>query len=198
MNNLNFKIIEVEDATIAVVETQSISQELIDQFLLSPSDKATLSNIRNSKRRKEWLASRILLQGILNQYPQIHYQNSGKPILEDRSHHISITHSKNHIAVIASKTKEVALDIEDSQRRIAHLESKYINSKEQIIDSDDYFKIWCAKESIFKLLDYSNIELKSETTTNLQNKTITFSRTNETFSIQFIRFKDDILCYIIR
>ncbi|QZT36820.1 hypothetical protein K5X82_16520 [Halosquirtibacter xylanolyticus] len=198
MSKLNFQFIKIEDATIGIVETSHVSLNEIDIDQLSHSDKESFIKIRNDRRKKEWLISRMLLSKILNHYPQINYLDSGKPILDNNSHHISITHSKNHIAIMVSKEKEVALDMEDTNRKISHLESRFINNEEQVNNNLDYFKIWCAKEAIFKLLDHPNIELKTETTTDLKNETITFKRTSETFKLNFITKNNDLLCYIIR
>ena len=67
------------------------------------------SKMKNEKRKKHFLASRLLFNE-LEPNQQISYNSNGAPEISNGKH-ISISHSKNLVAIIISN-KKIGLDIE--------------------------------------------------------------------------------------
>jgi phosphopantetheinyl transferase len=100
------------------------------------------------KRKKEHLASRLLLQEI-SPNTAITYNEFGAPELSNGDC-ISISHSKNLVAVIIC-TKKVGLDIEQISGKSLRLSSKFVSEKNlKKLSKEKATLIWCIKEAAFK------------------------------------------------
>ena len=178
--------------------------ELLPLRNLSTEEKTFLSSITNAKRRIEWLASRILLQEFFGQDFQTEYLPNGKPILIHPKYFLSISHSKDFVAVIVSQQKEVGIDIEKIRDNMEMLKNKFLSSKElQTINTSDNLLLhlyWGAKEAMYKIyssfhplftehLSLSNINLEKQTATGI------FTQENiyKTVSVSFLQIEDNLL-----
>ena len=118
------------------------------------------SKFKSEKRKKEFLACRLLLNQI-NPNSTITYNKFGIPEL-DNGQHISISHSKNLVAIIISKTK-VGLDIEQISDKPLRLSLKFISTKaHQNLTQEKATLIWCCKEAIFKWHKKGNVDFKKD------------------------------------
>lgn len=190
-------ITDLQNSTLGICKISHIPNEVKESFTLSQRDQEYYNNIRNSRRKNEWLATRILLNQMLDNNHQILYTENGKPYLKDHQYDLSISHSKEYATILLSSTKQVALDIENTKRRITHLKNKFVNNNETPQNDLDLFKIWCAKEAIFKLVNRHPIDLQNETIVDLRKEQIYYTTTNETFQLNFINIEEELLCYII-
>ena len=84
------------NCSIAIWDTQETLNELLK--LSRPFD---LTKFKTEKRKKEFLASRLLVQEI-SQNTIITYNEFGAPVL-DNGKYISISHSKEMVAIIISE-----------------------------------------------------------------------------------------------
>ena len=135
--------IESERITILVWE---ITETLEEMIVLGWG--INTSNLTSEKRKKEHFASRLLLNTI---YPTktIIYNKFGAPEL-DNGKHISISHSKELVAIILSD-KKTGLDIEKISEKSLRLASKFISEKNLIkLNKEKATLIWCIKEAIYK------------------------------------------------
>jgi 4'-phosphopantetheinyl transferase EntD len=162
-------------------------------------------------RKAEWLSVRVLLKELLNEEKEIRYFPSGKPYLADNSYHISISHTKEYVAVILNKEKEVAIDIEKISPRVENISSRFMNEDEVTALSKENRLIhlvihWSAKESMFKILNEENVEFKTQLHLSsfepLMRKWDSFSA-HETrspkqniFTINYYVHEDYVLTYI--
>jgi phosphopantetheinyl transferase len=106
------------------------------------------SEFKTEKRKKEFLASRLLLQEI-SPNTKISYNEFGAPELSNGDC-ISISHSKNLVAVIIC-TKKVGLDIEQISGKALRLSSKFVSEKNlKKLSKEKATLIWCLKEVVFK------------------------------------------------
>lgn len=198
MNNDYINITYINGAILGICKISHIPNSKKTSYQLSEVDQEYFNNIRNTRRKNEWLATRILLNHILGANHQIYYTQEGKPYLKENLYHLSISHSKEYATILLSPNKEVALDIESTKRRISHIKEKFVNSKENPTNDLDLFKIWCAKEAVFKLLDHPSVDLLKETIVDLKKEQIVFLRTNEIFQLHFQNIENELICYIIR
>ena len=115
-----------------------------------------ISKFKSEKRKKEFLACKLLLNEISPNIT-ITYNEFGVPEL-DNGQHISISHSKNLVAIIISKTK-VGLDIEQISEKPLRLSSKFISKDHHTpLSEEKATLIWCCKEAIFKWHQKGNID----------------------------------------
>ena len=136
------KKIEENNCIIAIWNLQE-SLELTQQ-----SANISTPDFNNEKRKKEYLASRLLLKDIAPN-TKITYNEYGAPKLEN-GEHISISHSKNLVAIIMSKQK-VGMDIEQISEKSLRLSSKFISEKTRTtLNKEKATLIWCLKEAVFK------------------------------------------------
>lgn len=117
-----------------------------------------------SGRRREWLATRILLHTELGERGGIAYNGRNKPFLPDApDKFISISHSAAY-ACLAIADKPVGIDIEQYGSRAYGLRDKFLSPAEQaLLGKDDAERravaMWSAKEAAYKLADISRLDL---------------------------------------
>ena len=116
--------------------------------------------IGSKQRRLEKLATRALLFEMTNS-ANLHFNHndSGKPLLE--GYHVSVSHTKGMVALMLSKTREVAVDVEDESDRVGRIAHKFVNVDETMPSNLHLLLAWCAKEAIFKYFSADNL-LSSE------------------------------------
>ena len=149
------KKIEENNCIIAIWDMQESLEELMQQSI----DIST-PDFYNEKREKEYLVSQLLLKEIAPK-TKITYNKYGAPGLENGKH-ISISHSKNLVAIIFSKQK-VGLDIEKISEKPLRLASKFISEDEhQNLTEEKATLIWCVKEAIFKWDQKGNVDFKKD------------------------------------
>lgn len=129
---------------------------------LSPADKETYSQITSLTRKKEWLAVRVLLYDVLGFWPQITYTETGKPLLQNHTRHLSVSHSKEMVGILLCTNPYAGIDIERTDRSIDKISKRFLSKVEldQLSNQPKNFSrilYWCAKEAIFKAVSESNI-----------------------------------------
>jgi 4'-phosphopantetheinyl transferase len=123
-----------------------LSESLVE--LLQLADSFYAAKFKTEKRKKEFLASRLLLEQ-LSPNATIIYNEFNAPELENGKH-ISISHSKELVAVVISD-KKVGLDIEKISEKTLRLSSKFISEKNlRNLNKEKATLIWCCKEAVFK------------------------------------------------
>lgn len=129
---------------------------------LSPSDLIVYEKIKSQSRKKEWLAVRVLLNEVLGFWPQITYTETGKPLLQNHSRHLSISHSKTMVGILLCTNPYAGIDIEKTDRSIEKVSKRFLSEAElsQLEQHPSNFSrilYWCAKEAIFKAVNESNV-----------------------------------------
>jgi len=133
--------------------------ESLDE-LKNLSEQYDLSGVKSEKRKKEFLASRLLLEKI-HPKTSIIYNRYGAPTLSD-GNFVSISHSKNLVAFIISD-KKVGLDIEQISKKALRLSSKFIaKDNHQKLTLEKATLIWCCKEAIFKWHQKGGVDFKKD------------------------------------
>ena len=135
--------IESEKTTILVWEITETLEEII---VLGES--INTDNYTSEKRKKEHFASRLLVNEICPTKTII-YNEFGAPELNNGKH-ISISHSKELVAVILSD-KKTGLDIEQISEKSLRIASKFVSARNLIkLNKEKATLIWCIKEAIYK------------------------------------------------
>ena len=124
-----------------------------------------LELIRTEQRRREWLASRVLLQELTGGSALIAYHPNGAPYLSGSSLHISISHTKGYVSVILSDKVPVGIDIEQYGQRVHRVAHKYMREDESVrlYKEDATWSLllhWSAKEVMFKCMDTDGVDFR--------------------------------------
>lgn len=153
-------IIEIEKKeglVIAVWKIEETEEQLLTTVDERIFDAMQMQKIRHPQKRREWLASRVLLTEILNKekipYNRFKKDEFGKPYLENCIYHLSITHSHTYCAIILSTNPFLGIDIEANFEKTHLIRSKYMNEKELTLcgkDTQISALIWSAKEAMYK------------------------------------------------
>lgn len=110
----------------------------------------------NPSRKREFISTRALLFSMLpNKNPHITYSPTGKPLLKNNN--ISISHSKQYVAIILNKQQHVAIDVEEFRAEIIKISPRFLNTTEQknYTSIEEITTIWSAKEVLYKLFEAS-------------------------------------------
>lgn len=127
-----------------------------------------------SRRLLEVLAVRRAMKVLFNgEEKAVVYDEHGAPRLADASHHISISHTHEYVAVIASEVP-VGIDIERRGNRVQRVTSHFLKHNEVALlrmqsSDDEQFALsmhlaWSAKEAAFKVLGQEYFDLQHLTT----------------------------------
>ena len=123
-----------------------------------------LKQLSNEGRRREWLACRVLLKGLLGYETQVFYKESGAPFIRVHDLKISFSHTKEYVAVQVSSAEHPAgIDIEYVSERVNKIQNRFINPTEaRFLDGENktnhLLLHWCAKETLFKLIDTEAVD----------------------------------------
>ena len=189
------KKIEENNCIIAIWDLQESLEELMQQ-----SVDISTPDFNNEKRKKEYLVSRLLLKDIAPK-TKITYNEYGAPKLENGKH-ISISHSKNLVAIIFSKQK-VGLDIEQISEKPLRLSSKFITEDgHQNLTEEKATLIWCVKEAIFKWHQKGNVDFKKDIKIKafeiMEKGEISCNFKGEKIIVKYRKIDNQYLAYVCR
>lgn len=181
---------------------------LLSQLLNKQDLKNFLDNATSPARILERIVVRVLLKTLLGEEKTISYYSNGKPYFEDGSTNISISHTKDFVAVILSKSPLLGIDIEYMSDRVKRIQSRFISDLEYIDPQNETLHLllhWSAKETMYKALSREKIDLKN----NFHIKKFipqkqgtfeaseTFTEDNLNFRIHYIVTDDYVVTYTL-
>lgn len=157
-----------------VTETAGELRSLLTERSVSDD----FSKYKATARQLEYLAVRVLLLEMLGRECRISHYDSGKPYLQDYEAKISISHTKGYVAVMIHPHKEVGIDIEYHSDRVKNVVSRFIGVGEMSLIEERlrsvsceavrdrlmlnlYLLLWSAKETMFKIMDTSEVDFIS-------------------------------------
>ena len=193
---------------LGIWQTEETLEELL--YLLPPHVDCTQIAQVHDKRKKEWLASRVLVYTLLKQFTPapavLKKDDNGKPYFEQEALHLSISHSPAFAAVIISDKYEVGIDIELLSQKALRVAGKFLNEAEKkytALEENQTCLYWSAKETLYKLYSRKQLIFKDNlilAPTAAQNilqgevKTANFSKL---YRIHFEFLQNHVLTYCI-
>lgn len=149
--------------TIALWHITESSDELLERLDLDPFVMEQVYRFSSEKRRREYLAVRVMLSEICGSPQTIEYLPSGMPYLADHSQQISITHTGEYAAVILHPCHPVGIDIERVSDKVARVKHKFLNKSElAFVDSRSekthLALMWSAKEALYKVMGQESVD----------------------------------------
>ena len=169
-----------------------------------------LESISNEVRKKESILSRYLLETLLGKAVEVRYEASGKPVMDGVN--FSISHTKNYVAVIVGNGT-VGVDIEHKSDRIFRVTEKFMskdeletltcfsntfadiskNAEKTSTFSAEAQKFallcWCAKETMFKMIDEIGVDF-TKMNCKIDSEKIILSYKNADFILKYMDFPD--------
>lgn len=181
-------------------------EELEKRAFLSEEELIAYSQINNKNRKREWLAIRVLLNDVLGFWPHISYLKTGKPILNNLSMTLSISHTKEMVGILLSNSHYIGIDIEKKTRAIDNVLPRFLSPIELAglnINKEPNSKIiyWCVKEAIFKAVEDTDIDFSTqiaivELKDNGNIKGIFRSQNNEIcFNLNYIEIENHVVVW---
>lgn len=177
-------------------------EESLDFFLqktnLNQQELELLDKYNVERRKKDLVIARHLLQQHIPE-AEVVYHPSGKPYLKNKEAEISISHSKDLVAVIIHTTNIVGIDIEYISPRVERIKKRFLSERElQICNNNELLTLyWSAKETLFKLDKEQGLEFNTELTLrpNTSNTLIGNIREGQDITISYLKEGDWVLTY---
>jgi len=164
------KLIEnIDQGLLGLWEIAETTEQLLSQYHPKNAELDNFYLFRNELRKREWLATRLLLQQLLGRKSIISYDPSGKPHLINSTGHISISHSSSFVAVCYHPELQPGIDIELITRNVERAARRFLSPKELNdctvngrLSNRDLMLRWCAKEAVFKMVPYADVDFASQ------------------------------------
>jgi 4'-phosphopantetheinyl transferase len=126
-----------------------------------------LDSISHPQKRREWMASRILIKILVEQfglnYEGTHKDEHGKAFLVNNASHISITHTFDYVAAVINATAPVGIDMEKTDLKLQRTAGKFLSFPE-FDHAGNQLEVlcmyWCAKEALYKRYGKKKISFK--------------------------------------
>ncbi|MCB0481884.1 MAG: 4'-phosphopantetheinyl transferase superfamily protein [Flavobacteriales bacterium] len=146
--------LELENQSIYYWFCSHSSDALRKEITLSEEEVVMFTGFTHERRRKEFLAVRVLLKAFSG-HEKIYYDTNGRPFLKSGKK-ISVSHSHG-VVMLGVCNSEIGVDVEKISPKIERIKHKFLNDLEfQWYNSlETLTLIWSVKEAIFKL--YSKI-----------------------------------------
>jgi 4'-phosphopantetheinyl transferase len=198
---LSFKLDSDKEIELAIWKITEDTSYFHNKLNIHKSEESIIEEFI-PKKLMEWLASRYLLhlmsgrgkRGIFSK--DIH----GKPHLDDSNYHVSISHSIDLVAVVASEHL-VGIDIQYYVPKIYRIKHKFVNENELISVPENksleaLHVIWGAKESLYKAYGKKSLDFKK----NILIKGLDLTKDHGEFQGKVIKgdyIKDFIIKFIL-
>lgn len=150
-------------------EIKETAEQLLETLNPETEELVKYQSFRNDLRRKEWLTVRLLLKKMTGLDSKISYDPAGKPHLVNTPGHISISHSSNCVVIYLHPEEQPGIDIELITRNVAKAARKFLSAEElkdcmvdNLLSNKDLMLRWCAKEAVFKMVPFSDIDFAGQ------------------------------------
>ena len=152
------------EGEIGVWEIEDESIGLFEKVELTSDEKEEIKSM-SDRRRKEWIAARWLIHKLSGRTirGKCIKDSFGKPYLEDSPYKISISHSLDKVAVIASPYN-VGIDIQEVVDKMERLAIKFVNKEKESWPTSllDLHAMWGAKEAMYKAWGKKGIDFRNQ------------------------------------
>lgn len=154
-----------EKFTIGFWKLDEPSDILLQGLELTDDEMSRFRNFTCERRKREFLASRIILNELTGGTLKIVYDELGRPSSADSSGYISLSHSGSLAAVILSGNP-TGIDVEEISRNIERIMPRFLSEEEMIWvqkTADRHLAAlvcWCAKEAVFKMMHQEGVDFR--------------------------------------
>ncbi len=142
-------------------------EELREMIVLTERERQEFEKFTSQRRKKEFLAVRLLLKAMLGHPAGIIHSPDGKPSLKNLPGHISISHSGTLAAIILSD-RSAGIDAEETGRKVSDIARRFLSEKELswTLQAQDpqlaQIFCWSAKEAVFKMAGDQHLDFRKD------------------------------------
>ncbi len=157
MEEIKFQINTEDGLCVLVKQMTETVTELIEKLGNFDAYKPDFLKLSTEKRKLEFLNIRVGLNFMLGEDVFILYNSQGKPYIADSRYNISISHSKNMLALAMHPTRLVGIDVEFYSDKVQKIYKRFLSQPEQeeLYGDKDLEKLmmaWSAKEAMYKVI----------------------------------------------
>lgn len=130
----------------------------------SPLIIEKISNSSSARRKREIIASHLLIKEIFGEGVTITHDENGAPLLNGAQGFISISHSATEIAIAINSHHPIGIDIENWRDQLIKVKSRFLSQKEMEVYATPQLmlKAWTIKESVYKVAQSPGISLADD------------------------------------
>jgi len=161
------KKIEHPEYILGLWHITESSGTLFDVVRLCDEDLRIYSRFSSERRKREFLATRILLYMLTGETCHLVYHPNGRPALNDPEKWISISHSVSMVAVVIA-SRPAGIDVEETSRNIEKVAVRFLSAEELEwtgkTDQRDFLRLicWCVKECVYKMSDSTEVDFSKQ------------------------------------
>lgn len=147
-------------------EIKESEELLFSKTSLSATEQEIINSYSREQRRKEMLATRVLLNTIISN-EHIHYSNK-KPFLVNSGKEISISNSKETVVIQINEAGiKTGVDIQYFSEKVLRVKEKFLHPQEyNLFEKGNEVVvlniIWSAKETLYKAYSENKLEFKKQ------------------------------------
>ncbi len=153
-------------ARLLIWKLEETAEELYSLLPVFP-DMSELATIAHPQKRKEWMASRILLRQLAESsgisYRGTFKDDHGKPFLCGSEANISITNTAEYVVAALDCARAVGIDMEPVTDKLVRASKKFLSDAEFAHAGTNLNLLsayWCAKEAMFKLNGRASVSFR--------------------------------------
>ncbi len=204
------KKIEHELGITGIWKLEEKNEDLIAVFNFSKSEKLQFNELKSEKRKKEFLAVRLLLEKLNGKKTELFYGINRNPYLENNKLNISISHSAELVTIFLSE-KKCGIDTENINRNTEKIASRFLTANEMHETGSHKnpalarIIYWSAKEAIYKCALEKEIRFNSQIAVepfNIENEgkfrgALNTLSKSATFDLRYLFFGNNIVVYCV-
>lgn len=192
-----------------ITETETFFKE---ELILTDEESEMIGDVVE-KRRKEWMAGRLLLHKMTGRGERAITEKDehGKPHLLCSPYDISLSHSGRFAAVIAAP-KLVGIDVQHLVPKLKRIERKFMTEEDLNLLSEEYYLehlhvYWGAKEALYKAYGKKKLEFREHILLEPFNYNVSFGEcrgyvkkdeVQMTFEIHYRLIENYMLVYAVQ
>lgn len=129
-----------------------------------PEVAASLS-VRHPRTQIQRYASRLLINEMLGELPEVWKDDHGKPHLKGVELEISISHTDGYAAVLLGEEK-LGVDVQHYKPNVMKVRDRFLDDRELLLaqDIETTTLFWAAKEAVYKFNAQPGLDFKDPIT----------------------------------
>ena len=129
--------------------------------LCSHEIQEKIKNVSSFRRKREIIASHLMIKEIFNDKVSIIHDEYGAPTIIGINGYISISHSATEIVIAYNQNHRIGIDIENWREQLIKVKSRFLSQKEIEIYASPQLMLqaWTIKEALYKVAQSPGISL---------------------------------------
>jgi phosphopantetheinyl transferase len=178
---LSFPSLQSDSLQAGIWEITESEEGLTHQLSLWPEEIHYLSSYKDESKRKEWLASRLIIRKLLQPTEPLLSVTleDGSPQILGWKGKVSISHTQGFAAALLSDSGIPGIDVEILDRSIPEqLKNRFLHPEElqhpafhKVENSNEMAVLaWSAKETLFKITGRKGVSFQQDLFVNLPER----------------------------